>query len=248
MSSDTLPAAPLPGIGTFGPVSWGRIAACVGVLVVAAIALLLYRSETDLLDIRTAVQAAGLWAPLLFVLLQGVVTVTPVPRSVFTVAAGVLFGGIIGVLLAVAGTSLAAAAAFGLARLLGGRFARRHADHRAMTWVRARLERNSLLTMVSLRLIPAVPFAAMNYASALSGVRFAPYLLGTVLGVLPGTIGVVILGDAAVGGNPHPAMLLVSVTSGLVGLTGALIAARRPGGMPAAQVVLDPEPEAGRAG
>lgn len=200
----------------------------IGVLVVAAVALLLFHTGTDLLDVRTAVQAAGLWAPLLFVLLQGMVTVTPVPRTVFTVAAGVLFGGIGGVVAAVAGTSLAAAVAFWLVKLLGGRFVRRHTDHRAMTWVRARLDRSSLLAMVSLRLIPAVPFAAMNYASALSGVRFAPYLLGTVLGVLPGTIGIVILGDAAVGGNPHPAMLLVSVTSGLVGLTGALVAARRP--------------------
>jgi uncharacterized membrane protein YdjX (TVP38/TMEM64 family) len=229
-------------------VSWGRIAAVgVGLLVVAVIAVLLYRSGTDLLDIRTAVQAAGLWAPLLFVLLQGMVTVTPVPRTVFTVAAGVLFGGVGGVLLAVAGTSLAAAFAFWLVRLLGGRFVRRHADHRAMTWVRARVERRGLLAMVSLRLIPAMPFSVMNYASALSGVRFAPYLLGTVLGVLPGTIGIVILGDAAVGGNPHPAMLLVSVTSGLVGLTGALIAARRPAVMPAAGAVPAPEPEAGRA-
>jgi uncharacterized membrane protein YdjX (TVP38/TMEM64 family) len=174
------------------------------------------------------VQAAGVWAPLLFVLLQGMVTVTPVPRTVFTVAAGVLFGGIAGVALAVAGTSLAASVAFWLVKLLGARFARKHADHRVMTWVRQRLDRRGLLAIVSLRLIPAVPFSAMNYASALSGVRFAPYLLGTVLGVLPGTIGIVILGDAAVGGNPHPAMLLVSVTSGLVGLTGALIAARRP--------------------
>jgi len=229
VSSTTLPAPPLPGIGTFGRVSWGRIAAVgTAVLVVAVVAFLLYRTGTDLLDVRTAVRAAGLWAPLLFVLLQGMVTVTPVPRTVFTVAAGVLFGGIGGVLLAVAGTSLAAAVAFWLARLLGGRFIRRHTDHRVMTWLRARLDRSGLLAMVSLRLIPAVPFSAMNYASALAGVRFAPYLIGTVLGVLPGTIGVVILGDAAVGGNPHPAMLLVSVCSGLVGLTGALIAARRP--------------------
>lgn len=229
MSSATLPDPPPPDIGTFGRVSWGRIAAVgTAVLVVAVVAFLLYRTGTDLLDVRAAVRAAGLWAPLLFVLLQGMVTVTPVPRTVFTVAAGVLFGGVGGVLLAVAGTSLAAAVAFWLVRLVGGRFIRRHTDHRVMTWVRARLDRSGLLAMVSLRLIPAVPFSAMNYASALSGVRFAPYLVGTVLGVLPGTIGVVILGDAAVGGNPHPAMLLVSVCSGLVGLTGALIAARRP--------------------
>jgi uncharacterized membrane protein YdjX (TVP38/TMEM64 family) len=225
-------------------VRWGRIAAGgVGVLVVAGLAVLAIRSGIGLPDVRQTVQAAGLWAPLLFVLLQGMVTVTPVPRTVFTVAAGVLFGGIAGVLLAVAGTSLAAAVAFWLARSIGGRFARKHADHRAMTWVRDRLDRNGLLAMVSLRLIPAVPFSAMNYASALSGVRFAPYLLGTVLGVLPGTIGVVILGDAAVGGNPHPAMLLVSVCSGAIGLTGALIAARRPAALAAVRVAPDAEPE-----
>jgi uncharacterized membrane protein YdjX (TVP38/TMEM64 family) len=231
--------------GTFGRVSWGRVAGCAAVLVAAAVVvLLLYRSGTDLLDVRTAVRSAGLWAPLLFVLLQGMVTVTPVPRTVFTVAAGVLFGGIGGVFLAIAGTSLAAAVAFWLVRLLGGRFVRKHADHRVATWVRARLERNSLLPMVSLRLIPAVPFSVMNYAAALSTVRFAPYLIGTVLGVLPGTIGTVVLGDAVVGGHPHPAMLLVSVCSGAIGITGALIAARRP--KPAAEP-LAPAVEADRA-
>jgi uncharacterized membrane protein YdjX (TVP38/TMEM64 family) len=233
--------------GTVGRVSWGRIAAVAGVAAVAVLAVLLFRSGTGLPDIRQAVQAAGLWAPLLFVLLQGAVTVAPVPRTVFTVAAGVLFGGIGGVLLAVAGTSLAAAVAFWLARCVGGRFARKHSDHRLMTWVRARLDRSGLLAMVSLRLIPAVPFSAMNYASALSGVRFAPYLVGTVLGVLPGTIGVVILGDAAVGGNPHPAMLLVSVCSGAVGLTGALIAARKPAPVVALPVAADVEPGDERA-
>jgi uncharacterized membrane protein YdjX (TVP38/TMEM64 family) len=217
-------------VGTFERVSWGRIAVVVGALVVVVLVLLAFRGDTTLPDVRQAVQAAGLWAPLMFVLLHGMLTVTPIPRTVFTVAAGVLFGGIGGVLLAVAGTALAASIAFWLVRLVGGRFMRRHADHRALTWVRPRLERSGLLAMVSLRLIPAMPFSVMNYASSLSGVRFTPYLLGCVLGVLPGTIGIVILGDAAVGGNPHPAMLLVSVISGAVGLTGALIAARRPAG------------------
>jgi uncharacterized membrane protein YdjX (TVP38/TMEM64 family) len=214
-----------------------------GALAVVAVALLVFRN--GLPDIRQTVVAAGLWAPLLFVLLHGAVTVTPVPRTVFTVAAGVLFGSVAGVLLAVAGTALAATTAFFLVRLVGGRFVERHAHHRAVAWVRARLDRSGLLAMVSLRLIPAVPFAVMNYASALSGVRFAPYLLGTVLGVLPGTIGIVVLGDAVVGGNPHPAMLLVSLTSGLVGLTGALIAARRP--RLVEQVLDEPEPEADKA-
>ena len=168
-----------------------------------------------------------MWAPVLFVLLQGVITLVPIPRTVFTVAAGVLFGSLTGVLLAVAGTTLAAVVAFWLVRTIGGPFVERHAHRRGVAWVRERLDRSGLLAMVSLRLIPMVPFAVMNYASALSGVRFTPYTIGTVVGVLPGTVAVVVLGDAAVGGNPHPAMLAVSVVCGALGVTGALLAARR---------------------
>jgi hypothetical protein len=42
-------------------------------------------------------------------------------------------------------------------------------------------------------------------------------------------------------------MLLVSVCSGAVGLTGALIAARRPGVTPAGEALPASEPEADRA-
>jgi uncharacterized membrane protein YdjX (TVP38/TMEM64 family) len=198
-------------------------------------------------DVRRTVQDAGLWAPLLFVLLHGVVAVTPVPRTVFTVAAGVLFGSVTGALLAVTGTAIAAVAAFWLVRLVGGPLVERHAHRRGVAWVRSRLDRSGLLAVVSLRLIPAVPFSVMNYASALSGVRFAPYLLGTVIGVLPGTLAIVVLGDAAVGGTPHPAMFAVSVVSGLVGLAGALVAARRPPAASPAVPAAQQEPGPDRA-
>jgi uncharacterized membrane protein YdjX (TVP38/TMEM64 family) len=217
-----------------------------GALAVAAVAVVVFRHGIP--DVRQTVAAAGFWGPLLFVLLQGIVTVSPLPRTVFTVAAGVLFGSVAGVILAVSGTALAATIAFFLVRFIGGRFVKRYAHHSAVAWVRSRLDRSGLLAMVSLRLIPAVPFCVMNYASALSGVRFPPYLLGTVLGVLPGTIGIVVLGDAAVGGQPHPAMLLMSLVSGLVGLTGAIIAARRPALLDPVSAVADkPEPETGKA-
>jgi uncharacterized membrane protein YdjX (TVP38/TMEM64 family) len=209
-------------------------------LVALAVALFLLR-DAGLPDLRRTVQSAGLWAPLLFVLLQAVVTVCPVPRTFFTVAAGVLFGSISGLLLTVTGTALAAAGAFWLARLLGGRIVERYARRPLVAWIRARLDRSGLLAMVSLRLIPAVPFSVLNYASGVSGVRFPPFVLGTVLGVLPGTVAVVVLGDAAVGGNPHPAMFAVSLVCGLIGLAGSVLAARRVPA-PAGPVPGDREP------
>ena len=37
-----------------------------------------------------------------------------------------------------------------------------------------------------------------------------------------------VLGDAVTGGQPHPVLLAVSVVCGLLGLGGAVLAARRP--------------------
>jgi uncharacterized membrane protein YdjX (TVP38/TMEM64 family) len=218
-----------PGRGSVpsADVTWRRVLLGLAA-VAAAVAVVLAVRSAGLTGVRAAVESAGVWAPMLFVLLSGAVTVTPVPRTVFTVAAGVLFGSVVGVALAVAGTTLAATAAFWLVRTVGSGFVDRHAHRGPVTWVRARLHHRGLLAVLSLRLIPMVPFAALNYAAGLSGVRFRPYVAGTVLGILPGTVAVVVLGDAATGGSPHPVLLAVSLVCGLLGLGGAALAARRP--------------------
>lgn len=208
---------------------WAQAVAAAAVLAAAVGAVLLLRSggAGGVAGVQESVRAAGIWAPALFVVLQVAVTVSPVPRTVFTVAAGVLFGSANGVLLAVVASTLAAVVAFWLVRLAGHRLMARFAERAATRWLRARLDRSGLLAVTSLRLIPAVPFSVMNYAAGLSGVRFAPYLLGTALGIVPGTVALVVLGDA-VTGDPPPALLAVSVVCGLVGLAGVLVAARRP--------------------
>jgi uncharacterized membrane protein YdjX (TVP38/TMEM64 family) len=177
--------------------------------------------------VQDAVRGAGVWAPALFVVLQILVTVPPVPRTIFTLAAGLLFGSVLGVAIAVSATALSAVVAFWLVRLTGGALVERFADRGPVVWTRQRLDRSGLLAVTSLRLIPALPFSLLNYAAGLSGVRFTPYLLGTVLGTAPGTIALVVLGDA-VTGRVSPALLAVSLTGGLVGTLGAVVAARRP--------------------
>ena len=136
--------------------------------------------------VQDAVRGAGAWAPALFVVLQILVTVPPVPRTIFTLAAGLLFGSVLGVAIAVSATALSAVVAFWLVRLTGGALVERFADRGPVVWTRQRLDRSGLLAVTSLRLIPALPFSLLNYAAGLSGVRFTPYLLGTVLGTAPG--------------------------------------------------------------
>ena len=208
-----------------------RVAAVVALAALAVVAYVVARrfgpEGLTPAGVQDTVRGAGAWAPALFVLLQIVITVPPVPRTLFTLAAGLLFGAVTGVVLAVTATALAAVVAFWLVRLTGGALVERYADLGPVRWTRRRLDRSGLLAVTSLRLIPAIPFSILNYAAGLSGVRFVPYLLGTVLGTAPGTVALVILGDA-VTGRVSPGLLAVSVTGGLVGTVGAVLAARRP--------------------
>jgi uncharacterized membrane protein YdjX (TVP38/TMEM64 family) len=214
----------------------GAVALAVSVLVALVVLGRLGPDGLSAAAVQDAVRGAGAWAPALFVVMQVFITVPPVPRTIFTVAAGLLFGSALGVAVAVTATALAAALAFWLVRLTGGALVERFADRGPVVWTRKRLDRSGLLAVTSLRLIPALPFSVLNYAAGLSGLRFTPYLVGTVLGTAPGTIGLVVLGDA-VTGRVSPAMLAISVAGALVGTIGAVVAARRP------QVERAPQPE-----
>lgn len=211
---------------------WRQILGALGLVLVVAVVVLVARAHglpafPGLDDLRRVVAQAGPWGPIVFVLLQILLNVPPFPRTVFTVAAGVLFGSVLGTVLTLLATTLAAFVAFALVRLTGGKLVARYATHPRAVWVRRRLDHHGTLAMTSLRLIPMVPFSALNYLSGLSAVRMRPYLLGTVLGSLPGTIAIVALGDA-VTGRPTPGVLVVSGTCALIGLVGVVVAARRP--------------------
>ncbi|MDN5920012.1 MAG: TVP38/TMEM64 family protein [Pseudonocardia sp.] len=211
---------------------WRPALAGLGVVLVAVLAVMFARAHgvgvvPHLDDLRRVVTEAGPWAPVVFVALQVLLNVPPFPRTVFTIAAGVLFGSVWGLLLTLLGTSIAAVLAFLLVRYTGARLVRRYAAHPKAVWVRRRLDHHGTLAVTSLRLIPMVPFAALNYLSGLSAVRFMPYLTGTVLGSIPGTVAIVVLGDAVTGEVP-PVLLATSIGCAVVGLAGVILAARRP--------------------
>jgi uncharacterized membrane protein YdjX (TVP38/TMEM64 family) len=205
------------------------VVAGVGVVALVAVVLVVARvyGVPGVADLRRLTAEAGAWAPLLFLGLQAGLCVAPVPRSVFTLAAGVLFGSVVGLAVTLAATTLAAVLAYLLVRATGGALVERYVRGSAVTWVRRRLDHHGTLAVTSLRLVPLVPFAALNYVCGLSAVQFLPYLLGTVVGVVPGTVAIVVLGDA-VSGRPSPALLGVSVVCGLIGLVGVVVAARKP--------------------
>lgn len=143
------------------------------------------------------VAAAGTLAPVLFVVAYVVASVAFLPASVFTMAAGALFGVVPGVGLVMLGAALGASACFALARGGGRRLveARLARDHRVAALDRA-IEAKGLTLVLLLRLSPVFPFSPLNYALGLTGVRYFDFLIGT-LGMVPAVFMYVSAGAAA---------------------------------------------------
>jgi uncharacterized membrane protein YdjX (TVP38/TMEM64 family) len=170
-------------------------------------------------ELRTWTAGNGLVTALVFLLAYSVLTVAPIPRTVFNLAAGLLLGDVVGIVVAVVATTIASGLAFGLARLLGRDLVSRHLHRTSVRTVNERLSGGGVLAIASLRLIPVVPFAPMCYCCGVSSVRPGPYLVGTALGSLPGTIAVVLLGDALTGNTP-PALLACYGVFAVLGAIG----------------------------
>ncbi|WP_327096705.1 TVP38/TMEM64 family protein [Nocardia vinacea] len=188
----------------------------------AASALLIPQLDTE--QIREWSRSAGPWLPLLFFATHALATIV-LPRVPFTLSAGLLFGPVVGIAIAISATTVSAALAFLLARAIGRDAIVARLTHPAVAAVDRRLARRGWLAVGSLRLISPVPFWLINFCAGISSIRLTPYLIATAIGALPGTIALVALGDALTG-RADPALIAVSAVCIAIGVAGLLIDTR----------------------
>ena len=192
--------------------------------ITALVALASWLPLPSPVQMRDWAQSVGPWFPPAFLVAHIVVTVVPIPRTAFTLAAGLLFGPVLGVVIAVVASAVSAVLAAALVRAAGWQLHRLN-RHRAIHRVDRQLRERGWVAVLSLRLIPVVPFSALNYAAGASSVRVLPYALATLVGLVPGTTAVVVLGDA-LAGHISALLYLVSAVTSALGLTGLIIEIR----------------------
>lgn len=126
-------------------------------------------------------------APAGFVAAYVVVVALSLPGAVvMTLAGGLLFGAAPGAALAVLGATAGACLLFVAARAaLASSMERR--GGRALQRAIAALRREGFLYLLTLRLLPVVPFWLVNLAGALAGMRLLPFAAATAVGIVPGT-------------------------------------------------------------
>ena len=130
-------------------------------------------------------EAAGMWAPLVYMLVYAVGVCLFIPGTLLTALGAAIFGPYWGFAYVWMGAMVGASVAFWIGRTLGREFAASLIGDRLKKYDDA-IERNGFATTLYLRLV-YFPFTPMNFGMGITKVRFWDYIFGTGLGIIVGT-------------------------------------------------------------
>jgi uncharacterized membrane protein YdjX (TVP38/TMEM64 family) len=163
-------------------------AAFLALFIVAAVVVVRFTGVRGFLTVEKLgglLAAAGIWAPLAFIVIYAVGVCLFIPGTLLTALGAAIFGAYWGFVYVWVTAMLGASGAFLIGRHLGREFAASLIGDRLRKYDDA-IENNGFATVLYLQLV-YFPFTAMNFGMGLTKVRFRDYLWGTGLGILVGT-------------------------------------------------------------
>ena len=147
------------------------------------------------------ISSSGSWAAITYIGLFAVLPAFFFPVAVLALAGGLLFGLLWGSIYTFIGAILNCSFMFFLARYAGREKVEALLEKKLSVAWRQRLQNlnsgGGFLLLIILRLIPAVPYNLINYAFGLTAMPFRTYLLASAIGIIPGTLAFINIGDKA---------------------------------------------------
>lgn len=159
-------------------------------------------------DLKAWIARYGVLAGALYGLGYAAMTACSVPGGLIaTIAAGYLFGITAGTIVVALGATAGAVAVFLAARTALGEILRAKAGG-AIAKVQEGFRNDAFSYLLFLRLVPVFPFWLVNLVPAFAGVSLRVYALATLIGILPGTIVFILVGNGLdaimrAGGKPE---------------------------------------------
>lgn len=141
-----------------------------------------------------------------------------VPMTPLIVASGFLFGLVNGFLLSVLGSIFGAVVLFIVARYLFRTHFKENVKGRFADWNK-KLEDNGLVVVTILRVNPLIPFDGVGYWAGISNVSIKYYIIGTVMGIIPITFVLTLLGASLNEANSLTLYLSLVLTVAVLGIS-----------------------------
>ena len=137
--------------------------------------------------------------PLLFILVYAVRPLIFFSAAVLTIAAGLLFGPVWGLVYAIVGGNLSAMVAYYIGRYFGEGVLDGGDSENTIQRYAEQMRKNPFESILTMRFI-FLPFDLVNYLAGFLKVDWKPFLFATFLGSLPGGLSFVLIG-ASIEGN-----------------------------------------------
>jgi len=149
-------------------------------------------------NIEAFVSGYGVWAPLAYAVIYIACSPIPLLAPTFTAVSGLLFGAVRGTAAILIIAPISALVPFSLSRRLGRDWVESKLKGKKLDNIYQQSEGSKAFTFIVLmRLIPVLPWEIQNYVAGLTKVQIPTFLLGTMLGIIPGSFSLAFLGAAA---------------------------------------------------
>jgi uncharacterized membrane protein YdjX (TVP38/TMEM64 family) len=177
-------------------------------------------SDLDLLVIR--VRELGILGPLLIIgLMVLAIVFNPLPSAPIALAAGAVYGHVVGTIYIVAGAEIGAIIAFTIARFAGHELARKLLGDNLSLGRFGSQKALTTIVFVS-RLIPFMSFDLVSYAAGLTVIKFWRFALATLFGLMPVSFILAHMGSEIVESNSSEVAVIILIL-GLFTLAPLLI-------------------------
>jgi phosphatidylserine/phosphatidylglycerophosphate/cardiolipin synthase-like enzyme/membrane protein YqaA with SNARE-associated domain len=110
-----------------------------------------------------------------------------VPLLLLISVTAAVFGPLLGIVYSLAGSLLSGCLLYAIGRKLGRQTVRRIAGRR-LNKLSRRLAKRGLLAIVFVRMMPVAPFSIVNVVAGAAHIGWRDFVLGTILGLLPGIL------------------------------------------------------------
>lgn len=137
-----------------------------------------------------------LGAPLAFVALYALMTLTALPALPLNLAAGLFWGALLGGALSAIGATLGAVVAFAAARLALGRPLATRFDNRLIAEIQREFDAKGWWFVAFVRINPIFPTGPLNYILGLTSIRARVYSVVTLLFLLPPSVAIAFIGES----------------------------------------------------
>ena len=189
-------------------------------LILAVIAIWRWTPLAEWVDVENikqtiAILNKGFYAPVVAIAVTAIGGLLGIPISVLIVAVVLIFGALAGGIYSLLGGVLGAVLAYLLGQSLGQNTLRRLAGPK-LNHISRQVARQGIMAVVIVRMLPIAPFLVVNLVAGASHIRLRDFTIGSLIGMLPGTVALALITDGVIRTANEPTLAHIFLLLGVV--------------------------------